>query len=187
MPWQLFSVALTGASNSLVSNQNMVTKVYFPRVLIPATSILGAVVDFVVAFVIVIGLMVYFNIPPTWAILTLPLFVLLVVVTALTVGLWLSALSVRYRDVRHILPFLVQFWLYATPVAYATSLVPEKWRLIYGLNPLVGAVDGFRWALLGTDASLGVHVVASVAVTFVLLFGGLWYFHRMESDFADLV
>ena len=149
LPWQLFAHALTQSSNSLVSNERLITKVYFPRLVIPISAILAGLVDFGIAFVVLLGMMLYYGIVPTAAIVTLPLFLLLAVATALAVGLWLSALNVQYRDVRHTIPFLTQIWLFATPVAYASSLIPEPWRAWYGLNPMVGVVEGFRWALLG--------------------------------------
>ncbi|HEY8187628.1 MAG TPA: ABC transporter permease [Pyrinomonadaceae bacterium] len=186
LPWQLFAHALTESSNSLVANERLITKVYFPRLLVPLAAVLGGLVDFAVAFVILLGMMFYYGIVPTWAIVTLPAFVLLVVLTALAVGLWLSALNVKYRDVRYTINFLIQFWLFATPVAYPSSIVPERWRALYGLNPMAGVVDGFRWALLGTQPPRSMLVV-SVAVVIALLIGGLYYFRRMEQEFADVV
>jgi lipopolysaccharide transport system permease protein len=147
LPWQLFAHALTESSNSLVANERLITKVYFPRLVVPIAAVLGGLVDFAVAFGILLVMMLYYGIVPTWAIVTLPGFILLAVMTALGVGLWLSALNVKYRDVRYTINFLIQFWLFATPVAYPSSLVPEKWRALYGLNPMAGVVEGFRWAL----------------------------------------
>jgi len=146
---------LTQSSNSLVGSQGLITKVYFPRLVIPIAAILPGLVDFAIAFVVFLGMMAYYGIAPTWAALTLPLFLLLALATALAAGLWLSALNVQYRDVRYTLTFLVQFWLFVTPIAYPSSLVPEKWRLLYGLNPMAGVVEGFRWALLGKAGGLG--------------------------------
>src|SRR6185312_15067276 len=185
LPWQLFAHALTESSNSLVGNQNLITKVYFPRLVVPISAVLGGLVDFGVAFAILLVMMLYYGIVPTWAIITLPGFILLAVMTALGVGLWLSALNVQYRDVRYTINFLVQFWLFATPVAYPSSIVPERWRALYGLNPMAGVVEGFRWALLGKQPP-GALLAVSVAVVIAILFGGLYYFRRMEQEFADV-
>ena len=187
IPWQLFANALTEASNSLVGNQNLITKVYFPRLVIPIAAVLSGLVDFAIAFVILIGMMLYFGIVPGWSIVVLPGFILLAVLTALAVGLWLSALNVQYRDVRYTMSFLIQFWLFATPVAYPSSLIPESWRAFYGLNPMAGVVEGFRWALLGKTAPPGAMLWVSVIVVAILLIGGLYYFRRMEQQFADIV
>jgi len=188
LPWQLFARALTESGNSLVANQRLITKVYFPRLVIPIAAVLGGLVDFGIAFVILLGMMFYYGIVPTAAVLTLPLFLLLAIATALAMGLWLSALNVQYRDVRYAIPFLTQFWLFATPVAYPTSLVPERWRILYGLNPMTGVVEGFRWALLGSEVG-GIRplVILSALVVGLLLAGGLVYFRRMERTFADVV
>jgi len=186
LPWQLFAHALTESSNSLVANERLITKVYFPRLVVPLAATLGGLVDFAVAFVILLAMMLYYGIVPTWAIVTLPAFILLAVLTALAVGLWLSALNVKYRDVRYTINFLIQFWLFATPVAYPSSIVPERWRPLYGLNPMAGVVEGFRWALLGSKPP-GAMLAVSVAVVIVLLIGGLYYFRRMEQEFADVV
>ena len=187
LPWQLFSHALTESSNSLVANERLITKVYFPRLVVPIAAVLGGLVDFAVAFVILAIMMRYYGIVPGWAIVTLPGFILLAVLTALAVGLWLSALNVQYRDVRYTINFLIQFWLFATPVAYPSSLVPERWRALYGLNPMAGVVEGFRWALLGKQNAPGALLWVSVAVVVLLLIGGLYYFRRMEQQFADVV
>jgi homopolymeric O-antigen transport system permease protein len=187
LPWQLFAHALTEASNSLVSNERLITKVYFPRLVVPISAVLGGLVDFVVAFVVLIGLMLYYGIVPGLAIVTLPLFMALAIATALGVGLWLSALNVRYRDVRYTIVFLTQFWLFATPVAYPSSLVPERFRVLYGLNPMAGVVEGFRWALLGIGAPSMPLLIASSVVVVMVLAGGLVYFRRMEQIFADVV
>jgi lipopolysaccharide transport system permease protein len=187
LPWQLFAHALTESSNSLVGNQNLITKVYFPRLVIPIAAVLGGVIDFFIAFVILLGMMLYYGIVPGVAILALPGFLLLALLTALSVGLWLSALNAQYRDVRYTINFLVQFWLFATPVAYPSSLVPEKWRPLYGLNPMAGVVEGFRWALLGKSEPPGLMMWVSVIVVVILLLGGLYYFRRMEQEFADVV
>lgn len=187
LPWQLFAYALTESGNSLVANQQLITKVYFPRLVIPISAVLAGLVDFGIAFVVLLGMMFYYGIVPTAAALTLPLFLLLAIATALAVGLWLSALNVQYRDVRYTIPFLTQFWLFATPIAYSSSLVPERWRVLYGLNPMAGVVEGFRWALLGKSGGVGRLVIVSALVVSVLLFGGLVYFRRMEKTFADVV
>ncbi len=187
LPWQLFAHALTESSNSLVGNQNLITKVYFPRLVVPIAAVLGGVVDFAIAFVILLAMMLYFGIVPGWPIVTLPLFIVLAITTALAVGLWLSALNVKYRDVRYTMNFLVQFWLFATPVAYPSSLIPEQWRWAYGLNPMAGVVEGFRWALLGKTDPPGALLAVSIAVVILLLIGGLYYFRKMEQEFADVV
>jgi len=187
LPWQLFAFSLSESSNSLVASQNLITKVYFPRLVIPISSVLAGLVDFGIAFVILLGMMLYYGIVPTAAMALLPLFLLFAVVTALSVGLWLSALNVKYRDVRYTIPFLTQFWMFATPVAYPSSLVPAKWRALYGLNPMAGVVEGFRWALLGKSHAPGPLLLVSIVAVVVLLFGGLRYFKKTESTFADVV
>lgn len=187
LPWQLFAYSLGQSSNSLVANQQLITKVYFPRLVIPISTILAGLLDFLVAFVVLIGMMIYYGTTPTAAVWTLPLFLLLAVGTALGVGLWLSALNVQYRDVRYAIPFLTQFWLFATPIAYPSSLIPGPWRTLYGLNPMAGVVEGFRWALLGKTEGPGALLAVSVAITIVMLVGGLYYFRRMEKTFADMV
>jgi lipopolysaccharide transport system permease protein len=187
IPWQLFANALTESSNSLIGNQNLITKVYFARLVIPIAAVLSGLVDFLIAFGILIAMMLFYGIVPGPAILVLPGFILLAVLTALAVGLWLSALNVQYRDVRYTMNFLVQFWLFATPVAYPSSIVPETWRALYGLNPMAGVVEGFRWALLGKSAPPSAMLLVSVFVVLALLVGGLYYFRRMEQEFADIV
>jgi lipopolysaccharide transport system permease protein len=187
LPWQLFAHALTESGNSLVANQQLITKVYFPRLVIPISAVLAGLVDFCIAFVVLLGMMVYYGVLPTKAVLALPLFLLLALATALAVGLWLSALNVQYRDVRYTLPFLTQFWLFATPIAYPSTLIPEQWRVVYGLNPMAGVVEGFRWALLGTGQGAGPMVVVSAILVTALLIGGLVYFRWMERSFADII
>jgi lipopolysaccharide transport system permease protein len=187
LPWQLFAHALSEASNSLVANERLITKVYFPRLIVPLSAVLGGLVDFGVAFLILLTMMLYYGITPTRAAVTLPLFIVLALATALAVGLWLSALNVKYRDVRYTMNFLIQFWLFATPVAYPSSLIPDRWRPLYGLNPMAGVVEGFRWALLGKEQAPGALLWVSVGVVIVALVGGLYYFSRLEQEFADIV
>ena len=187
LPWQLFANSLGEAGNSLVSNQALITKVYFPRLVMPISATLSGLVDFAIAFLLLLAMMAYYHVAPTAAVWTLPLFVLLALVTALGAGLWLSALNVQYRDVRYTIPFLTQFWLFATPIAYPSSLVPERWRALYGLNPMAGVVEGFRWALLGSGNAPGPMVAVSVVASVVMLVTGLFYFTRMERTFADRV
>lgn len=186
LPWQLFAYALTESANSLVGSQNLIKKVYFPRLVVPLSSVLAGLVDFGISFGVLLCLMVYYHIVPTWAVALLPLFIVLALAAALSVGLWLSALNVEFRDVRYTIPFLTQFWLFATPVAYPSSLVPARWRPLLGLNPMAGVVDGFRWALLGQTGAPGPLLWVSIGAVVVLLFGGLMYFRRMESTFADV-
>jgi len=187
LPWQLFAHALNESANSLVGSQSLITKVYFPRLVIPLAAVLAGVVDFGIAFLVLLGMMVVFHIVPTGAVMNLPFFLLLALACALACGLWLSALNVQYRDVRYTIPFLVQVWLFATPVVYPSSLIPESWRALYGLNPMAGVVEGFRWALLGKAEGPGGLLAVSTAMVVVLLIGGLYYFRRMEKTFADVV
>jgi lipopolysaccharide transport system permease protein len=187
VPWTLFAYGLNQGSNSLVGSANLLKKVYFPRLCLPLASVLSGVVDFLLAFVMLVVLMVYYGVPPSLRILWLPLFVLLTLVTALAVALWLSALNVQYRDIRFIVPFLLQVWLFATPIAYPSSLLAEPWRTLYGLNPMVGVVEGFRWALLEVATAPGPVVGVSALVTLGLLVSGAYYFRRMEKTFADIV
>lgn len=187
VPWQLFAGALSESANSLVTNERLITKVYFPRLVIPLASVLGGLVDFLIAFAVLLAMMGYYGIVPTLAVAALPLFVALTVGVAFGVGLWLSVLNVQYRDVRYTIPFLVQFWLFATPIAYPASLVPEPWRVALGLNPMAAIVEGFRWALLGKVEAPGGLTAVSVVMVALLLVGGLFYFRRMERTFSDLV
>jgi lipopolysaccharide transport system permease protein len=188
LPWELFVTALTVASRSLVVNSNMITKVYFPRIILPLSSILAGVVDFFIALLVLIGMMIYYHVRPGPAIWTLPLFLLMALIAAIGVGLWLSALNVQYRDIGYITPFLTQFWLFITPIAYPASLVPAKWRIFFALNPMTGVVDGFRWALLNNQQSApnSMWVVSSLIAVLILI-SGLFYFRRMERHFADLI
>lgn len=187
LPWNLFSGALTRATTSLVGNSHMLSKIYFPRVLIPLSAMLSALVDFAFAFLILVGMMFWYGIMPTWRIVALPFLILLALATALSFGLWFSALNVRYRDVSYVIPFVIQVWLYASPVAYSSTLIPAQWQWLYGLNPMVGVIEGFRWALLGTTWEPGVLVLISVLIVTLVLVSGLIYFHRMEETFADVV
>lgn len=187
LPWSLFAHALTESSNSLVNNQALLTKVYFPRLIVPVAPIFVGLVDFSIAFLMLLVLMAWYGITPSVALITAPAFLLLAVITALAVGIWLSSLNVQFRDVRYTIPFLTQLWLFATPVAYPSSLLPEPWRTLYGLNPMAGVVEGFRWALLGQANSPGPLLAVSVMVVLTLLVGGLWYFNKMEQTFADVV
>lgn len=187
LPWQLFAHALGEATNSVVGSQNLITKVYFPRLVVPIAAVCGGLVDIGIAFLVLLGMMAYYGVVPGLAVLALPLFVLFAVTTALAVGLWLAALNVLYRDVRYTLGLLTQLWLFVTPVAYSSTLVPERWRTLYGLNPMAGVVEGFRWSLLGKAEGPGMLLAVSVAVALLILIGGLYYFARIEDRFADLV
>jgi len=187
LPWQLFANALTNSSNSLVNNRGLITKVYFPRLILPLSSVVGGLVDFFLAFLVLIGMMFYYGITPTYGVLMLPLFIILAITISFSVSIWFSALNVQYRDVRYTIPFLTQFWLFMTPIAYPSSLVPEKWRFIYGLNPMAGVVEGFRWGLLGKTNETGPLIFISVIIVIFLLVGGLIYFRRMERTFADII
>jgi lipopolysaccharide transport system permease protein len=187
VPWTFFANGLAQSSNSLVGNAQLITKIYFPRLVAPFSSVLAGVVDFVLAFVVLLGMMLYYGVTPTVNIFWLPLFLLLALVTALGVGLWLSAMNVQFRDVRYTVPFLTQLWLFATPIAYPSSLLPEPWRTVYGLNPMAGVVEGFRWALLGTATRPGPIIAVSAVIALLLLISGAFYFRRMEKTFADVV
>jgi lipopolysaccharide transport system permease protein len=187
VPWTFFANGLGQSSNSLVGSANLITKVYFPRLTIPIASVLSGIVDFVLAFVVLLGMMLFYRMAPTANVLWLPLFLLLALVASLGVGLWLSALNVEYRDVRYVVPFITQFWLFVTPIAYPSSLLHEPWRTIYGLNPMVGVVEGFRWALLGTKTAPGPIIAVSSAAALLILITGAFYFRRMEKTFADIV
>lgn len=187
VPWTLFSNGLTQATNSLVASSNLIKKVYFPRLIIPIATVLAGVIDFLLAFAVLLVLMVYYGITPTINTLWLPVFLLLTIIASLAVSLWLSALNVEYRDIKYVIPFLTQIWLFATPIAYSSTLLNEPWRTIYGLNPMVGVVEGFRWALLGTNTQPGMMAVASAGAALLLLFSGAFYFRRMEKTFADTI
>jgi lipopolysaccharide transport system permease protein len=188
LPWGLFTTALNTASRSLTSNHNMITKTYFPRLVLPIASVLGGLVDFAIAFVILIGMMVYYHVTPTLtAIWAVPLFLLLSIIAALGVALWLSAINVQYRDVGYALPFITQFWLFITPVAYSSSVISAKWQIVYALNPMAGVVNGFRWALLGSGSGPDILVAISTVISLIILFTGLIYFRNMERTFADTI
>jgi len=186
LPWTLFAEGITRSSLSMVRDVNLVQKIYFPRLVMPAAGILSPLVDFCIAFTILIGMMFYYGYAPTVNLLWLPAFILLALLTSLGVGLWLSAINVKYRDVRYAIPFLVQLWLFASPVVYASSLLPERFQALYGLNPMAGVIEGFRWALLGTEPP-GSLIAVSVAIVVVVLISGAFYFRRMEKTFADVL
>lgn len=187
VPWNYFAGAFSRGGTSLVGSANLISKVYFPRLIIPMTGVLAGLVDMGIAFLVLIAVMLFFGVIPTLAVVTLPFFVLLAIATALGVSLWLSALNVQYRDIGHLIPFLTQFWMYATPVVYPASLLPAGWRIIYGLNPMVGVVEGFRWALFGTGEGPGLMLLVSVVTVLALLISGAFFFRRMEKTFADVV
>ena len=187
VPWTFFANGLSLSSASVVGSAQMIKKLYFPRLVVPISSVLGGLIDLVLGFAVLVGMMLYYGIVPTGNIVWLPALVLLALVTSLGVGVWLSALNVQFRDVRYTVPFLTQFWLFATPIAYPSSLLPEPWRTLYGLNPMAGVVEGFRWALLGTHTAPGPLIIVSSAAALALLVSGLYYFRRMERTFADVV
>lgn len=188
VPWTLFATGLTMGTTSLVGSSNLIKKVYFPRLIIPTASVLAGVVDFVIAFAVLLVMMLFYGIVPTVNIIWLPVFVLLTLITALGISLWLSALNVAYRDVKYVIPFLTQIWLFATPIAYSSSLLSEQWwRNVYAINPMVGVVEGFRWALLGTNTQPGGMALVSAVAAVLLLVSGAYYFRRMEKTFADVV
>ncbi len=187
LPWTYFSTALQNASSVVVDQQQVITKVYFPRVVLPFSAVISPLVDFGIALAMIVVMLGYYRMVPTLAMLWLPVFLLLAILTALGVGLWLSALNALYRDVRYVVPFLVQFWLFASPVAYSSSIVPARWRWLYGLNPMAGVIEGFRWSLSGHGQPPGAMMVASAAAVLVVVFGGLVYYHAMEGTIADVV
>jgi lipopolysaccharide transport system permease protein len=187
VPWTFFANGLSQSSTSLVASANLIKKVYFPRLVVPISAVISGGVDFVLAFVVLLGMMLFYGIVPTWNVAWLPLLLLLALVTSLGVGLWLTAMNVQFRDVRYAVPFLVQAWMFATPIAYPSSLLDEPWRTLYGINPMAGVVEGFRWALLGTETAPGPIVLVSALVAVGLLVSGAFYFRRMEKTFADVV
>ena len=187
LPWGVFAKALNDTGRSLVSNRAMLTKIYFPRMVIPLASVFSSLADFLIAFIVMLGLMLYYRIAPTSNIWTLPFFLLLAVITALGVGLWLSAMNVLYRDIGYMIPYITQLWFYLTPIVYSSSEVPEEWRFFYALNPMVGVVEGFRWALLGTADAPDPMIAVSATISVVIFISGMFYFRRMERTFADMV
>ncbi|MDO1449789.1 ABC transporter permease [Rhodocytophaga aerolata] len=188
LPWQFFANALSESSNSLIGNANLISKVYFPRLIVPASSVIVSLVDFAISFIILLGLFVVYQFVPSWHILLLPVFILLAFFTAFGTGLYLTALNVKYRDFRYIIPFIVQFGLYISPVGFSSSVVPEKWRLLYYLNPMVGVIDGFRWAILGGESQLNlISLMSSLIVTILFTALGIQYFRKMEKTFADVI
>jgi lipopolysaccharide transport system permease protein len=188
LPWQLFATSLSEGSGSLVSNANLISKVYFPRLIIPASAVIVSFVDFAISATLLLLLMIWYHVWPTLQLLALPLFTLLALIASTGAGLWLAALNVQYRDFRYVVPFIVQFGLYLSPVGFTTAIIPEKWRLLYSLNPMVGVIDGFRWSISGGRATLFLPgLLLSCAVTALLLAGGIWYFRKMERTFADVI
>lgn len=188
LPWQFFSTSFTDASNSLIGNSNMLTKIYFPRIIIPTSTVIVNLVDFLISFVILIGLMFWFHFAAPWTILMLPLFLVQALLISLGSGFYVAAINVKYRDFKYIVPFVVQFGLYISPVGFSSNLVPEKWRLLYSLNPMVGVIDGFRWSITGDSKQIylnGYYLSLTVTILFVLL--GIWYFRKMERSFADII
>jgi lipopolysaccharide transport system permease protein len=187
VPWTFFANALSQSSNILVFNPNLIKKVYFPRLTLPIASVLSGLVDFGLAFIVLLLMMLYYGITPESEIIFLPLFLLLSIATSLGVGLWFSAMNVQFRDVRYVIPFLTQAWLFITPIAYPSSLLPQPWRTIYGINPMAGVVEGFRWVLLDTDTAPGPMILISSVVAILILISGVFYFRRMEKTFADVI
>ena len=188
LPWQFFSNSLSECSNSLIGNANLLSKVYFPRLIVPTSAIVVSFVDFMISGIILLGLMAWYNFVPGWRILTLPLFISIAFAASMGAGLWLASLNVQYRDFRFIVPFIVQFGLYISPVGFSSTIVPEKWRFLYSLNPMVGVIDGFRWAILGGNSQLYLPgFMLSMGLVILLLVSGIWYFRKMERTFADVV
>ncbi|MDM8541603.1 ABC transporter permease [Desulfococcaceae bacterium HSG9] len=187
LPWNYFARSLTDSSDSLVSSANLVTKVYFPRLILPLSKVLAGFIDFTIAFVILLALMVWYQIAPSYGIFLLPAFMLIAILTAFGIGLWLTALNVKYRDIKFVVPFITQLWMYTSPVAYSTSLIPEKWQWLYGLNPMVGVIEGFRWALLSKGAPDPVMMSVSTVIVLIILVGGIYYFRKTEQTFSDII
>lgn len=188
LPWQFFANALSECSNSLINNANLLSKVYFPRLVVPTSAVVVSFVDFLISGIILLGLMAWYNFIPTWRIITLPLFIVIAFMASMGAGLWLAALNVQFRDFRYIVPFIVQFGLYVSPVGFSSAIVPAQWRILYSLNPMVGVIDGFRWAILGGESRLywpGFFV--SLGLVMALLLSGIWYFRKMERTFADVI
>lgn len=187
VPWMFFANGLSQSSDSLVSSANLIKKVYFPRLAIPIAAVMSGIVDFVLAFSVLLGIMFFYGIIPAWQIIWLPIFIILTLITSLGMGLWLSAMNIQFRDIRYAVPFLIQFWLFSTPIAYPSSLLSEPWRTVYAINPMVGVVEGFRWALLRTETAPGPMIIVSAMAAFIILISGAFYFRRMEKIFADIV
>jgi lipopolysaccharide transport system permease protein len=188
LPWQMFTHAVSESSNSLIANANMLSKVYFPRIVLPASAVLVSLADFLISFAMLAAIMAWYQFIPSWRIVTLPIFLLLALTLSLGFGTWLASLNVKYRDFRYIVPFLLQFGLYISPVGFSSSVVPDRWRLLYSLNPMVGVIDGFRWAIIGSDIPFYLPgFLLSIGLTFGVLYFGLTYFHRTECSFADLI
>ena len=188
LPWQFFANSLSESSNSLITNANLVSKVYFPRLIVPASAVIVSFVDFMISGMILLALMAWYNFVPSWRIITIPFFIFIAFIAAIGVGLWLAALNVEYRDFRYIVPFIVQFGLYISPVGFSSKVVPEQWRFIYSLNPMVGVIDGFRWAILGGESQIYLPgFILSLGIIALLLWSGIWYFRRMERTFADVI
>jgi lipopolysaccharide transport system permease protein len=188
LPWQFFSNAFTEAGNSLIGNANMISKVYFPRLVIPASAVIVSFVDFLISGIILVGLMFWYGFAPDWRIFTLPLFIFIAFAAAMGAGLWIASLNVKYRDFRYIIPFVVQFGLYVSPVGFSSTIVPEQWRLFYSLNPMVGVIDGFRWAILGGNTQLyWPGFLLSLFLVMVMLVTGIVYFRKTEKTFADVI
>lgn len=188
LPWQFFANSLSESSNSLIANANMIAKVYFPRLIVPTSAVIVSFVDFLISGMILLALMIWYDFVPGWRILTLPIFILIALAASIGAGLWLAALNVEYRDFRYIVPFLVQFGLYVSPVGFSSNVVPAKWRLLYSLNPMVGVIDGFRWAILGGESKIYLPgFILSLALVAILLVTGIWYFRKMERTFADVI
>ena len=188
LPWQFFSTSFSEASNSLVVNSAMLTKIYFPRMIIPASTVIVNFIDFLISFIILIGLMIWYQFVPSWTILYLPLFLGMALITAMGAGLYVAALNVKYRDFRYIVPFIVQFGLYVSPVGFSSNVIPEKWRLLYSLNPMVGVIDGFRWSILGGESQIYFPgMILSMALIIFLFIFSIWYFRKMEKSFADVI
>jgi len=188
LPWQLFANSLIECSNSMIKNASMISKVYFPRLIAPLSGVLTSLVDFLISALMLAALMAWFGVAPDWRILTLPLFILIALLSAVGAGLWLGALNVRYRDFQQVVPFIVQFGLYASPVAYSSRIIPDQWRLVYSLNPMVGVIDGFRWAILGSESMVYLPgFLLSLMVVILLFLSGIWYFRKTERSFADFI
>ncbi len=188
LPWQFFSNSLAGCSNSLITNSNLISKVYFPRLIVPTSAVVVSFVDFMISGMILLGLMAWYDFIPSWRIITLPLFIAIAFIASMGTGLWLASLNVQYRDFRYIVPFIIQFGLYISPVGFSSNIVPEKWRLLYSLNPMVGVIDGFRWAILGSESNIYLTgFILSLGLVLVLFASGIWYFRKMERTFADVI